>query len=289
MTIIMHLMGGLGNQMFQYALGRRIQHVVPAAKLYTVFEDRYRLASRSYSLNAFRIKSTPAPRYEIRRVGPERKVRRYLKKMMGMKIEGTVYREQAPFVFDSQAIAVRDSTYFIGFWQSYEYFDSIRRELLQDFTLASAGKVFNDALAALSPEKSTLSVHIRRSDYLNPASGFRPLPLSYYYEALDFLKSRVGEIEVLVFSDDPTWAMENLGKGGYRHMRAISGTGLTDAEEMVLMSKCNHHIIANSSFSWWGAWLNADMKKIVVAPKYWNGSDLTMPTKDLIPLEWTQL
>jgi hypothetical protein len=282
-------MGGLGNQMFQYALGRRLHHD-NGCELITFFEDRYKLANRAFGLENFQTVSRRATQKELHDIGPERRIRRRLKVMLGMRIERHVYREKVPFVFDPSAVDINESVYFIGFWQSYHYFNTIRESLIAEFALKAPTPDFDEALKQIAQsERQTVSVHIRRTDYLNPASGFQPLALTYYHSALEWMKAKVGNFQLFIFSDDPEWARRELKAMGYVSASMVSGTGLSDAEELVLMSKCQHHVIANSSFSWWGAWLNTDAAKNIVAPARWNGSDTSIAVRDLIPAEWKMI
>lgn len=286
MRIISHLMGGLGNQMFQYAAGRRIQ-VESGGELSVFFEDGYRLAIRSYSLDAFQIFAKKASPKDLAAVGPERRLRRRIKLLLNMPIEKSVVREKQTFVYDPSLVDIKTDVYLIGSWQSYKYVDAIRAQLMFDFRLKEKSDTIQSAWSTVAKTTCPVSMHIRRGDYANKASGFSILPLDYYKSALEFLRSKLGAFEVFVFTDDPEWAKGNLQELiAPNPMTVVSNPELKDFEELTLMSMCRHHIIANSSFSWWAAWLNDDPAKIVTAPRRWNGLDERIPTNDLIPPNW---
>ena len=289
MVIISHLMGGLGNQMFQYAVARSLQLSSGAdSDLRVYFEDGYRLAIRSYALDVFAIAATIATEKELKTVGPERKLRRRIKLVMKQTIDKNVVREKESFIYDPTVLDRRSDTYFIGFWQSFRYFESIRRDLLKDFILKTESRHMQSARKVIRDSTHSVSLHIRRGDYLQTASGFAVLKPDHYMRALQVLKEKLSYFDVFVFTDDVKWAQNNLVDIiAPQSMTIISNPYLKDYEELVLMSSCNHHIIANSSFSWWGAWLNDKPGKIVIAPRSWNGSDESIPTFDLIPESWT--
>ena len=133
----------------------------------------------------------------------------------------------------------------------------------------------------LSNNKNTVSLHIRRGDYLKQQHNHPVQSLEFYNKALEL----IGDYEnLLIFSDDIDWCEKNLN---YSNMTFVKG--LTDIENIWLMSMCQHNIMANSSFSWWGAWLNNNPNKIVVSPKLWFGNNLKLNTKDIIPKDWIKI
>jgi hypothetical protein len=137
---------------------------------------------------------------------------------------------------------------------------------------------------------NAVSIHIRRGDYVsNPSAAavHGICSLEYYEAAIQFIASRTDQPFFFVFSDDPQWAKNNLKTKHPTYFVEEDGTN-KGAADMCLMSTCNHHIIANSSFSWWGAWLNNKADKIVVAPQIWF-RDTTINTRDLLPAQWYEL
>ena len=134
-----------------------------------------------------------------------------------------------------------------------------------------------------------MSLHVRRGDYVTNqkfAMVHGTLPLAYYENAMKHIEQNVENPRYFLFSDDPEWAVEHIRS--HHKIDVVSGGSATEGEELSLMALCKHHIIANSSFSWWGAWLNQKAGKIVIAPKSWF-ADPNRTMHDLIPESWTQL
>jgi len=284
-------MGGLGNQMFQYAVARSLQLSSGVdSDLRVFFEDGYRLAVRSYALDVFSTTATVATPEELKTIGPERRIRRRIKLALKQPIDKNVVREKKYFVYDPTVLDRKTDTYLIGFWQSFRYFENIRRDVLNDFTLKAESQNMQSARKVIGNSARSVSLHIRRGDYLQKASGFAPLKLDHYKKTLQLLKEKLSYFDVFVFTDDVKWAQKHLVDViAPQSMTMISNPYLEDSEELILMSSCHHHIIANSSFSWWGAWLNDKPGKMVIAPRSWNGLDESIPTSDLIPEQWIQV
>ena len=184
-----------------------------------------------------------------------------------------------------------DNTYFEGFWwQSELYFKNIRDILLKEFTLRNDFGVEAKRIARdIDYNKYSVSVHIRRGDYVSDSTtlahhGF--LGGEYYKEAIDLMNKKTIRPSFYVFSDDIEWVKTNLSFS--YPVLFVSDENIPTHEELILMSLCTHHIIANSSFSWWGAWLGRNSEKIVIAPKRWI-SDETVDTSDIYPDSWIKI
>lgn len=180
-------------------------------------------------------------------------------------------------------------SYLSGYWQSEKYFWEAIQTIRSDFTFKLPMSKHNAALANQIVKVNAISLHVRRGDYAkNPktAATHGLCSLDYYRSAIKYVTDRVEAPTFYVFSDDPVWVKENL-KIDFPCVYVDHNSGAESYNDMRLMSMCKHHIIANSSFSWWGAWLNPGPDKIVVAPRKWfaNGNDVT----DLIPGEWILL
>lgn len=157
-----------------------------------------------------------------------------------------------------------------GYFQSSKYFDDnqdIIRNLLAPTSI-------------ISTKYNHTALHVRRGDYLNLTKEYIQLKMDYYQKAMDIIKSK----HYIVFSDDITWCKEN-----FRGDNVIFSEGRTPTEDLFLQNACEHNIICNSSFSWWGAWLNKNTSKIVVAPAQWFGPALPHNTKDLLPEKWIKI
>jgi hypothetical protein len=193
------------------------------------------------------------------------------------------------FAYDPSIEQLSQPVFMVGYWQSQKYFARNRLQILQDLSLL-------DPLPGSSPwlkhiqNTCSVSLHVRRGDYItNPAAAsFHGLcGVDYYQRAVDRLKLIHPDMEVFVFSDEPAWARENLQLGVPTHV-VDAHTPEQGHLDLELMRHCQHHIIANSSFSWWGAWLCEREGQQVVAPKRWFADD-GVDTSDVIPAHWVQM
>lgn len=294
--MIVLLSGGLGNQMFQYALAYALsRRHGKTVKLDAGRYERSRL--RKYQLGAFDLPVSLASKAEVKRLKyKERslfeKVRR--KVLSGGKGTGRAfsknYYREPHYHFDPGVFAADGDLYFDGYWQSERYFSEYREELLQLFSLKSEFHPQNRAYDRKIRETESVSLHIRRTDYVTvPTANKRHgvCSVEYYRRAISEIKKRVGVASFFVFSDDLEWAKENITFIDDVTFVKPAGDN-PDHEELILMSRCRHHITANSSFSWWGAWLNRNPNKIVIAPAPWF-RDSSKNTDDLVPSDWIQL
>ncbi|MGH8687215.1 MAG: alpha-1,2-fucosyltransferase [Burkholderiales bacterium] len=194
------------------------------------------------------------------------------------------------FHFDPQILLLGDGIYLDGYWQSPKYFNEIEEVVRGEFKVRCplAGK--NLELAEMIEDCTSVSLHVRRGDYVADAHTSRyhgTCGPEYYERAIAVVRQRVGNPHIFIFSDDPEWAETNLRfpfpTTVLRHNAVTRGE-----EDLRLLSLCRHHIIANSTFSWWGAWLCSNRTKVVVAPQKWF-QDASHSTIDLIPDEWVRV
>lgn len=287
--IITRLFGGLGNQLFQYALGRQLSllHNVPL-KLDASQIETYKI--RKYSLRPFNIIENFATENDIVQIKGKGRVnfRRVMERILPYYKRSYVH-EQC-FHFDSNILKSRINVYLEGFWQSECYFKDIADIIRGEFTIKIKPDTNNEKTAAFINSVNAVSLHIRRVDYVSNAAMNQfhgtCFPI-YYQQAVEIIARQVVSPHFFVFSDDISWAKQNLS---FKYpMVFISHNDSTkDFEDLRLMTQCNHHIIANSTFSWWGAWLNKKQDKIVIAPKKWF-NDESINTKDLIPEDWIKI
>jgi hypothetical protein len=236
---------------------------------------------RNYHLSAFKIDPVFA---DVRL--PPRRSTRMLRRLRGPRRE---YR-WFDATFDPSFFSLGDGVALNGWFQSWRYFASVEADLRTLFTLQSPLSPRAESLSELiRDEPGAVSIHVRRSDYLKPGTinvhGI--VGLQYYQRAIAVLRGLLGyEPHYFLFSDDPDWVRENLaGLGAHT---VVEGQEAAPWEDLALMSMCRHHIIANSSFSWWGAWLNPRPDKWVIAPRQWFTPE-TLREKnicDLLPPEW---
>ncbi len=192
--------------------------------------------------------------------------------------------------YDPNIALLGDNTLIDGYWQSPRYFEAIVPMLTDDFDIKPDPSPANQAYLEAIKSVPAVSLHVRRGDYVSSAStnSFHGTAGPDYYDAATKrIQAEVPKAHYFVFSDDVAWCKDNLNLG--KSVTFIEGNdGDKSYEDLRLMSACRHHIIANSSFSWWGAWLNPSPEKLVIAPKQWFASQ-DINTGDLIPQDWTRI
>jgi len=252
--------GRLGNQMFQYAALRGIA----AKKEYEFTIPESQFADEWHDHQLFEA-------FEL----PNLKKKRF--------IPGNYYQEKQ-FNYDQEYVDnCPDNINLFGYFQTYKYFEHIEDSIRQDFKFKK--DILEPCVEMMQEFDEVISLHVRRTDYVEKAQDHPPCPLEYYEEALSKMPS---ELPVLVFSDEPEWCMKQEIFSGDRFMVSESGNNLVD---MCLMTMCTHHIIANSSFSWWGAYLSP-MSEKVIAPKQWFGTTgytRDHDTSDIVPESWERI
>ena len=293
--IIVQLKGGLGNQMFQYATARRLAYITGAfLKLDTTWFDTVSAdIKRKYELSIFNIKEEFASQREIARLkeytlnGKPNLRTRIFKLLSNHKPTHIVEKY---FHFDPEVLNLKDDVYLDGYWQSEKYFHDIRALLIKEFSVKPISDDRNKNMADTIRSSESVSVHVRRGDYVSNQStnAYHGIcSIEYYYKATAIITQKVKDPHFFLFSDDPEWVRENL-TFDYPATYVDINSPEKAHEDMRLLSLCKHHVIANSSFSWWGAWLSQSPDKIVVAPKKWF-KDSSINTKDLLPANWITL
>lgn len=279
------LMGGLGNQMFQYAFARayaeknNLELFLDTSFLMDKTQ-RENFTQRDYELDIFNI-GLPAKDFSNER-------KKFFKKITKYFISEKIIKEKS-FSFDESLLSALNCELIIGYFQTEKYFKNIRDILLKDFHFCEVTSQ-TEQLVKLLVVSNTVSVHIRRGDYVASEANKNfhgSCSLEYYQNAFEYINDKVNAPLYVFFSDDMDWVREKFS--------FVENKILVDHnkekrsfEDMYLMSVCKNNIIANSSFSWWGAWLNKNPNKIVVAPIKWF-NDKSVDTRDLIPDEWVRL
>ncbi len=284
--LIVNLKGGLGNQMFQYACGRALSlRNGEDLKLNIFGLEKANLAGdvyRPYSLSHFDIKADIATQEDVRKVanpfGIFSKIIRYVKAKF-------IYYFYVHFV--PGIMTKRGNIYLDGFFQSEKYFIDHEKELREDFKPKEVSDKAKEWIRR-TENKNSVSIHIRRKDYVNHKTLGGIATKEYYENAIQKLKKLVVEPHFFVFSDDVGWVRGNLDLPSSSEF--VSSEEMKDYEELIIMSSCKHNIIANSSFSWWAAWLNANSEKLVFAPAKWaHGAEGEKQTKDILPPSWIRI
>lgn len=287
--IITRVIGGLGNQLFQYAVGRQLAEILGVElKLDVSGFKTYKL--RAYSLDSFNIKQNLASPEEIARLTVRSLISRALLRLKGKKagLLKTHIVEKKQFRFDPEVLMQPDGGYLDGYWQTEKYFKNIEGLVREVCTLRNAPAGKDLEIAAQMASCESVSLHIRRGDYVSNPQVYQACgvcPLSYYTAAVDEVSKSVRAPHFFIFSDDIEWCKKNLSIPFPVTFVGHNGPD-KDYEDLRLISLCRHQIIANSSFSWWGAWLNPNPQKKVIAPKQWFKD---RDTRDLIPEGWLRL
>lgn len=289
--IVSEILGGLGNQMFQYAVGLSL-----ATKLNTDFRlDKTKFKgykAHKFGLDTLRLSidfMDPADYFLLERSNSAtRNIKEFVKSKKSNKPAVKVYRERG-FAYAPEVLSMKGDVYLTGYFQSEKYFLSIRDSLLTAFKPKKVSKDARAMAEKIIKEKKSVSLHVRRGDYVsNPDANkyHGTKSVDYYNAALLRVEKSQKDSTVFVFSDDIEWCKKNLKLVTKQIVWVDSENSAI--EDIYLMSLCKSNIIANSTFSWWGAWLNNNPKKIVVAPKVWF-SDPKIDTSDLIPGSWVRL
>jgi len=274
MRIVVKVNGGLGNQLFQYAMGRALALRSGAELLLDLrfFELTGSHTPRAFELGLFHTRFAAADASTLAHFDPPQpasRLARILKR--AFPAPGAPYRiAERGFPFDPSVARVNRDAYFDGHWQSERYFIDNERTIREDLAFRPALSAMSEALLQqIRDEPNAASLHVRRGDYVHhpQASAFHGLcDPAYYAAAMQQLCESTPPSRYFVFSDDIAWAKDNLT---FRAPATFvdHNSGDQSWQDMRLMMACKHHIIANSSFSWWGAWLNSFDQKRVVAPK----------------------
>ena len=291
--LIPEIIGGLGNQMFQYAAARALSLARgdPLRLDISGFSE-YELHQGFELRRVFSCPLQIATNADVRGILGWQSlslIRRILARpgLAGFRRQGLVVEPH--FHYWTGINGVPKNSYLSGYWQSESYFQAAEQVIRSDFTFKPALNLRNVELAEQIGQVNAVSLHVRRGDYANnkKTNATHGLcSLDYYRMAIQHVAQRVDQPHFFIFSDDQSWAKEYL-KIEFPCRYIDHNQGIESYNDMRLMSLCKHHIIANSSFSWWGAWLNANQSKIVVGPKKWFASNKN--TSDLLPSSWVTL
>jgi hypothetical protein len=293
-VIIVRLSGGLGNQMFQYAAGHALSVYHHVSLLLDVGDFAKQRWHNGFELE--RIFSCPV------KIADSREIHTLLGWQSWKPFRNRMTLSLWRFLRNGHIIVepnfhywpgILDVTipcYLTGYWQSERYFANVEKAIRAIFTFRQPLSRHNREIAHKISEVNAVSLHVRRGDYAgNPTIFVKHglCPVSYYEKAVEYICKHVTEPHFFVFSDDMDWVKKNLNIAG-SVCYVDYNRGSESYNDMRLMSMCRHHIIANSTFSWWGAWLNPVKTKIVVAPKRWF-HDCSADTGDLFPEGWITL
>lgn len=297
MKIFSKQLSGLGNQLFQYAAGMYFAEkykaqleLVPEPVEGTLSHGQY---SRPFLLSKFALLApvrgknrfdaqmlTGAPRFP--------RLRASVQTLGGIAVRHESIEQRYRFIPDLDLSSGVRTLYLAGYWQAYGYAEAVAPRLREQIRLREPASGHNARLLEqISAARIPVSLHVRRGDYTLAAEGNIALPMEYYRRAIDFVCQRFEDPVFFIFSDDLEFARSHL-PGGARRVFVEGNDDFSAQEDLRLMAACRHHVIANSSFSWWGAWLNPHPQKVVVAPRHW-GLSAARIYPDLLPPHWHAL
>ena len=281
--IIARLWGGLGNQLFQYAAGYALAKACRTALLLDPTQCHLD-QNRPYELEQFNITGRPWTEAEKKRLGPlirlvrpaeettkhwSRMVKQLLLPVVSRHFYYVADRNAG---FQSEIFTRHAHAYMAGTWADSRYFAADSDDILRQFSFKAAPDDENRRMLELIGKGRAVCVHVRRGDYVKIAdtiARFGVCSSEYYHAAMAHVLARVENPTAFVFSDDPVWTAEHL-RLPCETVYVTHNVGRCNAEDLRLMAACQHFVIANSTFSWWGAWLSTHPEKIVVAPKRWS-------------------
>jgi hypothetical protein len=304
------LSGGLGNQMFQYAAGYALAAHLKTPLVLDVSSYRYD-PLRDFSLGAFGIEEpetvaqadvqtyvTLNLKAKLKKILPDFMIKAMafvykntLFKFLRRKQEKTHYVEKN-FHFEKEFFDLKDGMVIAGRYQSENYFFNVQEEIHRIFTLKNPlSEAAQKILEQIQQTPIPVAIHVRRGDFLSAANInlHGAASLDYYKKAVGIINALYGKVRFFVFTDDTQYVRENFGF--LQDYVLVSETVSDQHEDRFLMSRCRHNIIANSSFSWWGAWLNPALDKTVIAPRQWFSDEVMRKENiiDLYPKGWILL
>ena len=292
--VIVKLQGGLGNQMFQYAAARSVIKSVDSTVicdhtfLETHAEDSLNFTARQYELNIFKkCKARKAKFWQLKLIFDHCLFFRVIRGIFNLKIK---YVRQHGDRYTSIPLRQHNELLYLdGYFQSGKYFSEYREAILQEFEFPILDFKNESLKKIITNTTNAISLHVRRGDYIKSAQVLNKhgiLPATYYQKALGLFKEKIGQFTLFIFSDDIEWAKTNIEMPGNQLLFIDHNNGADSWKDMALMSCCQHHIIANSSFSWWGAWLSVQNGMVYAPERWFNPAEVDFEISDIVPSEW---
>ena len=300
--IISCIVGGLGNQLFQYAAGKHlaIRNNETLTVDYGLFQHHRQRHPQLFHFNvdcqeiddSIFASQVEASFRSFIQLPP---IKRSLARRVARQLRGRLWRQplaSTPIFwgksprFEAALLDLKSPVRLIGFWQSEKYFLDIESTIRRDLQIKSEYLKNTDRVLEKIQNTRAVSVHFRRGDYVGLNKFEMKNPLDYYQAAINDMAQHIEDATFYVFSDDVAWVKGHF-HSPHRVVFVNDDGVLSDVEELHLMKSCRHHIIANSTFSWWGAWLNPDPHKRVYAPRIWFNDDKDY--SDTVPENWVRL
>lgn len=295
--LVIKIWAGLANQMFQYALYKSLiasgktafidiptriskwdfekinfMHVFPNASAKTVSPELANLINSRYNNNLYKIRN---------------KIYTYLNIPNGFDL---FYIKEPKYSYNPFIKDLEGDYYLEGFWQTEKYFREIADSIRKDFTFRDFTDARNLELEKIIRNSSSVSIHVRKGKDYKKRITKGTCNIDYYKKAIEVINKKVDNPKFFIFSDNIEWCKDNLSFCSPTYVDWNPGSGKGNHLDMQLMTGCKYNIVANSSYSWWGAWLNSNPEKIVVAPQIWfNEKYSSFDTSDIIPEDWIKL
>lgn len=283
---IINIIGGLGNQMFQYAFALALKEKwndedvkIDTHHYHYIFSKTFH--GNNFYHNGFEIdkifqnatleKASPLDIMKVSYYMPNFKLSRVIRKLMPVRSSEYIQPAKDSYCYDEKALKDKTHSYFEGYWMAYKYFESCRSRIQEAYAFPAFKTEENIAFAAALAKNNSVSIHVRRGDYIGLGAFANICTLAYYRKSIAIARQHIEQPEFFVFSNDQEWCMENLKEAfddAPVHF-VNNNKGKESYRDMQLMSMAHCNILANSSFSWWGAFLNSREEQIVLAPSKW--------------------
>lgn len=281
-------MGGLGNQMFEYAAARHLSIKNKTNLKFNDFTQKEGI-KRDFHLNMFNTAGSRISEIELSLFKLGNRIAEKFPNSLTKNFKYLAVGEVGSD-YNANILEISESNvYLTGFWQSDKYFKDIEDTIRSDFKVKPNPNEYSKGLLDKIQSSNSVFLHVRRGDYVaNPdtAKYHGVMGVEYFNEGIKYIKEHVDNPNFFLFSDDPDWAKENIITGCPTEVSYNPAS--LDYEDIRLMYSCKHAIIANSTLSWWGAWLIENKDKIIIAPKRWFASD-ERSDKDLVPANWLRI
>ena len=288
--LIVKMVGGLANKMFQYSLYQSLIHAGKDAYIDNEsFVPKWDFENIGLQQVFPRLDMRYAAKSAIQKLAGGQDVISKARRRMPFLSKKSYIRELS-FGYNPTLFALEGDYYLEGCWQSEKYFQNIKNRIRGDFTFSGLTDRKNISLVDTFSQKESVSIHVRKgADYVRSNTD-GTCNKDYYERAVQYINQRIQNPRFFVFTDNPSWVKNNLLNIEYTLIDWNPVSGPSSFLDMQLMSQCKHNIIANSTYSWWGAWLNPNPHKIVVGPKQWFSSAAThYDTADILSEEWISM
>lgn len=283
---IVRFIGGLGNQMFQYVLYKALEQRGFDARADLSCFELYKRHNGFELYVIFKIRMKMAERSLIRLFDGSHKtwILRFIRRITGLR--KALYKEASLFKYNKEVFSERH-TLLSGYWQHLRYLQECEQQIRRDFSFSEPQDEINREYLRLMRSANSVAVHVRRGDYVGDPLLGGICSIDYYTRAIEYVSNKLDTCHFFIFSNDLEWCKRHLILKG-RVTFVTGNSGSESYRDMQLMSACNHNIIANSSFSWWAAWLNPNADKMIVCPSTWvNGTEFD--ASGLMPDEWKKI